>query len=114
MKRAILLLAVALICAANILLFSCGNDKGNILTSNAVIVWRGEYEVDGCGFFVEINNSEFKPINEDVIDDMYKSTGKTDVIIKYELCNQRVEKYCGDSPHPLLFDEIRIISIKKR
>jgi len=83
----------------------------NILTNEATIEWSGAYEVDGCGFFVIINQKEYKPVNETIIDDSYKS-GQVDVTIKYELLNEKIEKSCGDLPYMLSFDGIRIISIE--
>jgi hypothetical protein len=112
MNKRVFFLAIAAVIVSMAAFVSCKKDKDN-LTSDATIEWRGAYEVDGCGFFVIINKKEYKPINETIIDDSYKS-GQIDVTIKYELLNEKIEKSCGDIPYMLSFDGIRIISIKKK
>ena len=103
-------------------LYSCSNDEDkNRLKSDAVIEWRGEYEVDGCGFFILIGDKEYKPVNEDVIDDSFKSVNTNsgnvansrNVVIEYELLDEKVESACGDSQSPIVCDGIKIISIKR-
>ncbi len=87
---------------------SCNKDK----TSNATISWHGEYEVDGCGFFITLDNHEYKPENESIIGDEFKN-GSQSVIIEYKITNKIVESACGDLPESTKTDGIKIISIEK-
>ena len=94
--------------------FSCENDDdSDNLKSDAVLTWTGDYAVDGCGFFVMINDHNYKPENESIIDSYFKS-GSNNVIIEYQLLNRKIETACGDLPTPTLTDGIKIISIRKK
>jgi len=102
-----------LICTIGFVL-SCKKDNdSNNLKSDAVLTWTGDYAVDGCGFFVTINDHEYKPENEAVIDDNYKS-GSSNVIVEYQLSNRKIESACGDLPTSTMTDGIKIISITKK
>ena len=56
-----------LICALGFSLSCKKSNDSNNLKSDAVLTWTGDYAVDGCGFFITINNHEYKPENESVI-----------------------------------------------
>ena len=98
-----------------IFLYSCGGDDKdeNRLKSDAVLEWRGEYEIDGCGFFILMNDKEYKPVNEEIIDNSFKS-GNTNIIIEYELSDKKIETLCYDSHSPIEHAGIIIISIIKK
>jgi len=102
-----------LVCALGFFL-SCkkSNDSSN-LKSDAVLTWTGDYAVDGCGFFITINEHKYKPENESIIDSNFKS-GSSNVIVEYQLSNRKIETACGDLPTSTMIDGIKIISIKKK
>ncbi|MDR1380436.1 MAG: hypothetical protein LBJ47_03045 [Tannerella sp.] len=110
MKTEILLLGfvIGLLCSCN---DGNGNEDNGILKSEATVVWKGEYEVDGCGFFVKIKGKEYKPENEEVFGDDFKSVTETEVVVEYELSDKKIEKACYDSPSPPSFDGIKIITL---
>lgn len=110
MKRIKILL---LICTIGFVLSCKNDDDSDILKSEAVLTWTGDYAVDGCGFFVMINDHNYKPENESIIDSNFES-GSNNVIIEYQLLNRKIETACGDLPAPTLTDGIKIISIRKK
>ena len=108
MKKLVLLVVVGCV-------FAACKKENDILKSKAALMWRGDYEVDGCGFFVEINSKTYKPKNEYIINESYKNPIEDMFVeIKYKILNENVEFSCGDSPIPKNIGGIEIISIKKR
>ena len=91
---------------------SCKKDNETI-KDNGVLSWTGDYAVDGCGFFITINDHEYKPENESIIDDSYKIGGDINVLIEYQILNRQIENICGDMPNATFTDGIKIISIEK-
>jgi hypothetical protein len=90
--------------------------ENDILEKNATLVWKGDYALDGCGFFIKIGLKEYKSANESIIDDSYKTSAQNmPVKVKYKLLNKNIKYHCGISPTPMKnVGEIEIISIKKR
>jgi len=109
MKKLVLLVVVGCV-------FAACKKENDILEKKAVLVWKGSYALDGCGFFVKVGLKEYKPVNESIIDESYKISAKNiPVEVKYKLLNKNFEYYCGHSPTPKKnIGEIEIISIKKR
>ena len=107
----VLLILIPIFC----LILSCSYNVENNpnLTADAVLTWTGEYEVDGCGFFIIINEHKYKSENESIIDDSYKISGETTVKVEYEILNKTIESWCGDLPYTTKTDGIKIISIRK-
>lgn len=85
--------------------------------SVAILTWTGEYEVDGCGFFVDIDSVRYKPQNEDFIDDSFKrsaSPNGIEVVVKYKKLAIEKAFYCGDVPEPQVTLWIEVFSLKRR
>lgn len=84
-------------------------------TSEAILRWEGAYEVDGCGFFVELREERYKPANEEAIDASYKVSSSTGarVIITYRILETTIQKYCGDLPEPTTTPGIRLLSLDR-
>lgn len=101
---------------SSMLLFaSCQNGADDTQESaDAVLVWSGEYMVDGCGFEVEIDGRRYKPENENEIDDALKVEGETPVVISFERLGRQLDIRCGLSTQSRLMDAIRVVSVKKR
>lgn len=87
---------------------STGNEA---ITTQAILEWTGDYEVDGCGFIIIIDGKEYKAENESFIDDAYKA-GQTEVVLSFKHLGSQIEKFCGDKPDPFVFDLIEIVSIE--
>ncbi|MCP2045279.1 hypothetical protein [Pontibacter sp. HSC-36F09] len=104
-----------LIGLCSLLLVACQNNTdGNAETDDAILIWSGEYMVDGCGFEVEIDGKRFKPDNENEMDAAFKVEGETPVIITYEKLGRQLDIRCGLSTQSRAMDAIRVISVKKR
>lgn len=94
---------------------SCAkNDNTDMLISNAILTWTGDYELDGCGYFIVIDNYQYKPENEDAIDDSFKSIVEILVTVKYQKLDKQITTYCFNSQPNNQHDAIKIISISKR
>ena len=84
----------------------------DLRTNKAILDWTGEYEVDGCGFHIFINDHKYKAENESDVDDSFKTTNDSKVTIEYILLDYQISSACGDLPNSVLTDAIRIYSIK--
>ena len=83
-----------------LMIFILGCDEGNevIYAPDAKLIWTGEYDVDGCGFFVEIDSVQYKPENEAILPPQYRTDEPLDVTVQYIDLLYEIEYYCGDSP----------------
>ena len=86
------------------------------VTSDALLSWEGEYEVDGCGFFITVDDKTYKPENEEFINDSFKvsSLAGTEVTITYQQLDTAIEKYCGDLPTPTTTPGIKLLSLERK
>jgi hypothetical protein len=99
-----------------ILLTSCSCNKendDNILKDKGMLYWTGEYDGMGCGFFITIIDSTYKPENESIIEDSFKTADSINVLIEYELLNRDVQYSCMGLWFPLSMDGIKIYKLKK-
>lgn len=95
-------------------LLSCEReDNVEIIKAPGILSWTGEYEVDGCGFFLTISGQEYKPENESIIKESFKNGADANVMVEYQLLNRQIESWCGDMPAAILTDGIKIISIEE-
>ena len=92
---------------------SCNKENDSILKDNGVLIWTGDPGGLGCGFFITISDSIYKPENESIIDDSFKTGDSINVSIEYELLNRDVQYFCFDLPFPESMDGIKIYKIKK-
>ena len=102
----ILLLTVSS-CSENVI-----NNADQVITKKANLIWQGDYAVDGCGFFFEIDGKLYKPENENFIGSEFKTSGSTTVELKFVYSEKKVEYTCGFAK-PLNVDGIKVISVKK-
>lgn len=93
--------------------WSCNKDNDKIIKDNGLLRWTGEYDGLGCGFFITISDSTYKPENESIIDDSYKTADSINVFVEYELLNRDVQYFCFDLPFPESMEGIKIYKIKK-
>lgn len=75
------------------------------------IIWAGEYEIDGCGFFVEIDSVRHKPINEDFFTADFQIPGDTSVEMKYLDLNKEITSQCGFG-YPFEIKGIEVLDIR--
>lgn len=84
-----------------------------MLTDNATISWHGQYEADGCGFFVQIEGRRYKASNEELIGDEFKTLDDSaSVQLEYTILPNKIVYSCHDAPWPYEIDGIEIISIQ--
>jgi hypothetical protein len=106
------LLKIALLLLV-IIFFSCQKDDYQYLEKEAIIKWKGAYEVDGCGFFIVVDNKEYKPENENKIDAKYKS-GETAVLLTYRDLNISRRVMCFRNPERSEMPLLSVISIRDK
>jgi hypothetical protein len=102
----------------SLFVYSCNDDSvfpdgTTRITKRAIIEWRGEYAADGCGFFIIIDSLRYKPDNEYIIGDEYKTSSSTVVLLRYADYHNKLDYYCGDSPSAFTMRSINIIWIKR-
>ncbi|MBC8345400.1 MAG: hypothetical protein ISR82_01825 [Candidatus Marinimicrobia bacterium] len=95
-------------------LFAC-EDKDNAQDlTEAILIFEGDYAVDGCGFFIEMKGKTYKPKDESKIGVAFKNNRITAVLIDYVIPNEVLEYYCNMSPTSQTKEAIEIISIQKK
>lgn len=90
---------------------STNPDTNETIIKSALVHWSGAYEVDGCGFFIEIDSKMYKPINEENITEKYKTNNPSSVYLKFKYLDEQVPSSCGDAPFPVMNDGIEIIEM---
>ena len=88
---------------------SCKKENDSIFKDKGVLYWTGEYDGMGCGFFIAISDSTYKPENESIINDSFKTADSINVLIEYEILNISVQYFCFDLPFPESMDGIKIL-----
>lgn len=91
MKLKYLIVLVGLISAAVV---GCKKDD-DLLERDALLLWEGEVAVDGCGFFVVVDGTKFKPTNEEIIPSSFKANDTTEVVVEYYDQNTQQAFACG-------------------
>jgi len=107
-------LALFLFCA--LIALSCDEEselaEPEVIDFRSVKVrWTGDYQVDGCGFFVEIDSIRHKPFNEDYFSDDFQILNDTIVEMKYLDLNKEITSQCGEG-FPFKIRGIEILDIK--
>ena len=84
--------------------------------SAATLIWTGEYEADGCGFFVDIDSVRYKPQNEDFIDDRFQRSAypAEQIVITYKELSIEKAFYCDHMPEAQSYPWIEILSLDKK
>lgn len=67
-----------------------------------IIFWSGPYEVDGCGFSVNVDSVWYKPINESLLDTLFLdafinnrvSDNDTIVEMRFRDLRRPIDAYC--------------------
>lgn len=74
---------------------SCEEDNQVIYEKDARLVWTGEYDLDGCGFFIEIDSVSYKPENEGILPPEYKTSEPLEVDVQFINLLYDIEYPCG-------------------
>ena len=94
-----------------VFVLSCEEENEVIITADANLIWTGDYDVDGCGFFVEIDSVEYKPENEGIIPPEYRTNDTLSIVVQYIDLLYEIEYNCGDLPEPQKSKAIELKSI---
>lgn len=81
---------------------------------DAILRWTGDYALDGCGYIIVMDQVEYKPLNENVIDPGYKLDYDVKVAVTYEIPHDEKEIACGMTKEPVYREGIQIISLEKK
>jgi hypothetical protein len=84
-----------------------------IETRHVEISWKGNHNVDGCGFFIFIDQVRHKAVNEEIIGTEFMVDSLVSAEIYYEYLGKKKLLLCGDSPAPEEIYAIKIYSIVK-
>ena len=88
---------------------SCTQEQ-NALTTEANLRWTGMVAADGCGFFLDIDGQEYKPVNEEIIPEHFQEQEAMPVLLTYVLEEKPMEYSCGMIPaRP--FKAVKIVEI---
>lgn len=105
MKNISISLVIVLV---SILSFACEEGNEVIVKSDAKLVWTGSYDVDGCGFFIEVDSIMYKPENEGIIPPAYKKPDALSVTVQFIDLLYDIEYYCGDLPNKRMSKAIKL------
>ena len=97
-----------------LLVMSCEIENNTATTNDAVLIWQGEYNQNGCGFILIIDKVEYKPRNEIFIDNRYKTSGQINVTVEYILLNEIIQYRCGGNPQVEERESIDILSVRDK
>jgi len=92
-----------------IFLQACEENNEVIYETDAMLIWTGSYDVDGCGFFVEIDSVEYKPENEGIIPPEYKTVQPLNITVQYIDLLYDMEYNCGDLPEAQKTNAIKLV-----
>lgn len=89
--------------------FTSCQEKGTIPSIKlieALVLYTGEPEVDGCGYMLKIGDEQYKPLNLSP----QHQTDSLELLIEYEV--DPTGFHCGDLPHPKT--TVRLIEAYKK
>jgi len=82
-----------------------------IETKIATLIWTGDPATDGCGFFIEFDDTRYKPTNEKLIYESLETPYPTIVEIQFKNLNEKIDYSCGFSS-PKEEKAIEVVTIK--
>ena len=97
-----------------ILLSSCEIENSTSVTKDAILIWQGEYNQNGCGFIFIIDKVEYKPRNEVFIDNRFKISGQINVTVEYILLNEIIQYRCGGNPNLEDRESLDVLSVREK
>lgn len=95
----------------SLLVIGCEEGNEVLINPDAKLIWTGSFDVDGCGFFVEIDSTLYKPENEGILSPLYQRSEPISVTVQYIDLLYDIEYYCGDSPEPQKSKAIKLTSL---
>lgn len=83
-----------------IALISSSCDEGNdiLIEPNAKLIWKGDFDNGGCGFFIQMDTTLYKPINEAILSYKFRIEEPLECTIYYiDLMYEEEYKCAEDS-----------------
>jgi len=93
---------------------SCEIENSTSVTKDAILIWQGEYNQNGCGFILIIDKVEYKPRNEVFIDNRFKISGQINVTVEYILLNEIIQYRCGGNPNLEERESLDVLSVREK
>ncbi len=82
--------------------------------AQAMLIWTGEPAEDaGCGYFVKINDTEYKPENERLIPKSFRAEAPVAIIVTYRPLEEPIKYSCSQGADAQ-GSGIRLYSIQKK
>ncbi len=78
---------------------------------SVTVIWRGNPNLDLCGFFCKIDEIDYKPINEEFFGSEFKISRDTIVEMKYKDLKRDISYSCGDG-YPVNIKGIEVLDIR--
>jgi hypothetical protein len=97
---------------AFLFLTSACQNKAQQTSSEAILRWTGMIAADGCGYFLDIGDKEYKAVNEEVIPESFQQNERSAVRVTFEYLAEPLEYSCGLMPLRYI-SSIRILNIQK-
>jgi hypothetical protein len=110
MKRSIYLIFSFILISIS----SCEIENSTSTTKDAILLWQGEYNQNGCGFVFIIDKVEYKPRNEVFIDNRFKIAGQINVTVEYILLNEIIQFKCGGNPNLEERESLDVLSVREK
>lgn len=100
--------------SALLLLTWVGCSKKNPLESQtqAIITFTGDYAVDGCGYWISIDEIQYKPTNEEVIPESFKTSSPDTIQLTYIEETSQKDFQCGLDPTTREVEKLKIVEIE--
>ncbi|MBK8944710.1 MAG: hypothetical protein IPM32_05485 [Ignavibacteriae bacterium] len=108
MKHKLFLYIIAII---GIFSISCEDENEVIYETDAKLIWTGDYDTGGCGFFIEIDSILYKPENEGIIPPAFKIDRNLSVTIQYLDLVYEIETNCTIETYPQKANAIKLTSM---
>lgn len=108
LRLSLAMLACLLLC----LVFACSRGT-SAQTTQATLRFTGLLAADGCGYFLDIDGKEYKPINEEAIPEGLQEQDSVAVELTYELVSPPQDYSCGMLPSHYEAN-LKIVEIRAR
>ena len=84
--------------AITLLFFSLGCEEQNeiIYEPDARLIWTGTIDEGGCGFYIQIDSTLYKPENEHILPPEYRLPDTLNVSVQFIDLLYEMEYSCGD------------------
>ncbi|MFZ1292344.1 MAG: hypothetical protein WAR79_19780 [Melioribacteraceae bacterium] len=90
---------------------SCDEKNEVVFEPEATLIWSGDYDNGGCGFFIEIDSVLYKPENEGIIPPAFKVDRNLSTTIQYIDLMYEIETDCNLESYSVKANAIKLTSM---